>query len=90
MFTKLTDKQRALLVEALVRELEAHSRLAFDSLDQLLVTQLGRGSHKGAAIFLQYLPAFVLPVVKAIQAQQKIYPVSNANTGVMKILAKLI
>ena len=41
-------------------------------------------------IFFKYLPAFVLPVIKSIQAQQKIYPVHDSNSGVMKILAKLI
>ena len=65
--------------------------MAFDCLDKLLQTQLVKGtSSQGAATFFKYLPAFVLPVIKAIQASQKIYPITDANTGVMKILAKLI
>ena len=40
LFAKLTDKQRGSLIEALVCEMEAHSRVAFDCLDSLLETQL--------------------------------------------------
>ena len=68
LFAKLTDKQRGSLIEALVCEMEAHSRVAFDCLDSLLETQLmasTRGS-SGAMLFFKYLPAFVLPVIKAI------------------------
>lgn len=77
-------------MEALISELEAQSRLAFDCLDRLLETQLKRGASQGSMIFFRYMPAFVLPVIKSIQAQQRIYPVTTAQTGVMKILAKLI
>ena len=38
LFTKLTTKQRNLLIEALVNELDAQSRLAFDCLNRLLET----------------------------------------------------
>jgi len=42
--------------------------------------------------FLTIMPAFILPVIKAIQAQQVIYGNQKgvAKGSVMKILAKLI
>jgi len=55
-------------MEALVKQLENHSRIAFDSLDRLLETQIKRGSDENTMTFFRYLPAFVLPVIKAIQA----------------------
>ena len=55
-------------METLVKELEAQSRVAFDSLNRLLETQLKRGESEGTMTFFKYMPAFVLPVIKAIQA----------------------
>ena len=44
LFPRLVSKHREMLIEALVSELEAHSRVAFDSLNRLLETQIKRGS----------------------------------------------
>ena len=68
LFQRLTSKHLNLLMETLVKELEAQSRVAFDSLNRLLETQLKRGESEGTMTFFKYMPAFVLPVIKAIQA----------------------
>jgi len=68
LFQRVTERHRSILMETLVKELQAHSRVAFDSLNLLLETQIKRGSDDSTVVFFKYLPAFVLPVIQAIQA----------------------
>lgn len=75
---------------SLLKHLELKSRVSFETLDRLLDSQLQ--SSETSKDFLTIMPAFILPVIKAIQAQQVIYGnASGSEKGsVMKILAKLI
>ena len=86
IFQDLTVKQRNTLMETLVTHLDLKLTPAFDSLNLLLDSQI---KQKNCSMeFLAFLPAFVLPVIKSIQDQQKIY--GNRPVSIMKILAKLL
>lgn len=86
IFESLTQRQKNNLLGVLVTQMENKEKLAFETLDKLLDSQLKKSA--STADFVKFIPLFILPVVKAIQIQNLIY--KGAEKKIMKILAKLL
>ena len=85
IYYDLTNEQQGVLLNTIVLKMNAHKKAAFDCLEALLNSQIKYQREKG---FINYLPIFVLPVIRNLQLQGTIYP--SGDFRIMKILAKLI